>query len=329
MREEPEADAVYTGRGSLPEDLARLERALSRLPLPPEPDWARRPRPERRAPVALLAAAAAMLFVALGGAVFGRDAWRVEPLAGAPSLGGVAFAGRIGIGGRVATDEHSRARLEVKGLGRVELDPGSVLRRVRGRGAERKLALDRGTLHAFIQAPPREFVVETPVGIATDLGCTYTLSVTAGGRGRLEVTNGRVTFTQGGREAFVPAGTWCPLLPGGEGAPRRDFASDAFLAAMAAYDSTVAGGDGALERVLATAEASDAITLWHLLPSVGGAARARVAARMAELIEVPADVARERVLALEPAALDAWWNAIGMGTAAEWRAGAPREALPR
>jgi len=119
------------------------------------------------------------------------------------------------------------------------------------------------------------------------------------------------------------------LQLGGEGAPRRDYASDAFLAAMAAYDSTVSGGDGALERVLATAEASDAITLWHLLPSVGGAARARVAARMAELIEVPADVARERVLALEPAALDAWWNAIGMGTAAEWRAGAPREALPR
>jgi hypothetical protein len=215
----------------------------------------------------------------------------------------------------------------VKGLGRVELEPGGVLRRLRGRGAERRLALDVGTLHAFIQAPPREFVVETPVGVATDLGCAYTLTVTAHGRGRLEVTSGRVTFTHRALESFVPAGVWCPLLPGGDGVPRRDYASDEFLFALAAYDSA-ASNPAALDRVLAMAEPSDAITLWHLLPRVSGEARARVADRMANLIEVPKGVARERVLALEPAALDAWWGAIGMGAAADWRAGAPKQAFP-
>jgi hypothetical protein len=320
-------DDLFSGRGPLPEDLARLERALARLPLPPEPDWDTSPRGVRRTPVLALAAVAAVLLLALAGVLLARDAWRVETLAGQPSLGGLAFAGRVALGGRVVTDDHSRARLEVKGLGRVELDPGSVLRRVRGRGPERRLALDVGTLHAFIQAPPREFVVETPGGIATDLGCTYTLTVTALGGGRLEVTLGRVTFTHAGFESFVPAGTWCPLLPSGAGVPRRDYASDAFLFALAAYDSA-ASDPAALDRVLATAEASDAITLWHLLPRVDGAARARVADRIAGLIEVPADVARARVLALEPAALDAWWGAIGMGTAAEWRVGWPKQAFP-
>jgi hypothetical protein len=62
---------------------------------------------------------------------------------------------------------------------------------------------------------------------------------------------------------------------------------------------------------------------------VSGEARARVAERMANLIEVPADFERGRVLALEPAALDAWWGAIGMGTAAEWRIASPMSALPR
>ena len=40
--------------------------------------------------------------------------------------------------------------------------------------------------------------------------------------------------------------------------------------------------------------------------------------RIATLIEVPGDVALERVLALEPAALEAWWNALGVGSMADW-----------
>ena len=326
MRDD-EDDALFRGRGPLPDDLARLERALSTLPHPPEPDWDARPRSERRLPALAWAAAAVLLLVASAGLLFGRDAWRVETLAGSPSLRGVAFAGHVALGGRVVTDARSRARLEVKGLGVVELEPGSVLRRVRGQGSERRLALDHGTLTAFIQAPPRQFVVATPAGVATDLGCTYTLSVTADGHGRLAVTMGRVTFTRDGLESFVPAGAWCPLRPSGVGVPRRDYASDAFLSAVATWDVATTP-DSALSTVLASAEPSDAITLWHLLPRVHGEARARVAARIAGLIEVPADVARERVLALEPAALDAWWGAIGMGPADEWRATSPRRALP-
>ena len=325
MRDED--DALFSGRGPLPDDLARLERALSTLPLPPEPDWDARPRRERRVPALAWAAAAALLVIAPAGLLFGRDTWRVETLAGSPSLGGVAFAGHVAMGGRVITDAHSRARLEVKGLGVIELGPGSVLKRVRGRGAERRLALDHGMLTAFIQAPPRQFVVETPAGVATDLGCTYTLSVAPDGHGRLAVTAGRVTFTSDGRESFVPAGAWCPLFPSGDGVPRRDYASDAFLSAVATWDVATTP-DSALSAVLATAEPSDAITLWHLLPRVHGEARARVADRIAALIEVPADVAHERVLALEPAALDAWWGAIGMGPADEWRATSPRRVLP-
>src|SRR5215471_15704762 len=110
MREDD--DTLFSGRGPLPEDLARLERALSNLPLPPEPDWDARPRRERW-PRFVYAAVAATLLM--------RDAWRVETIDGSLSLGGIAFGGRIGMGGRVTTEWRSRARIEVKGLGRVEL----------------------------------------------------------------------------------------------------------------------------------------------------------------------------------------------------------------
>lgn len=326
-------DPLFSGQGPLPDDLARLRAAAARLPLPPEPDWDAAPRGEASRPWFVLAAAVVIAAsVVAVGSWLAADAWRVEALAGEPALRGFAFGGRLALGGGVATDEHSRARVFVPGLGEVDLEPASLLRRVSGRGTERRLALDHGVLHARISAPPRVFVVETHGAVATDLGCAYTLEATRDGHGRLSVTAGRVVFTDRGHESFVPAGVWCPLTPAGVGVPRRDYATDAFLAALTAYEQR-ASDPTALDSVLVRAEASDAITLWHLLPRVFGAARASVAARMAQLIELPAEVPTERILALDPVALDAWWAAIGMGPANEWRVGrsiaVPEPRIPR
>lgn len=304
--------------GPLPDDLARLRARLAHLPLPPEPDWDASRRREPRT-ARWLVAAAALLALSSAGLWLARDAWRVETLAGRPALRGLALPGWLGSRGTLSTNAGSRARLLVRGLGEVELGPGSELRRVRGLGQERRLALDHGTLTARISAPPRWFVVEAHAAVATDLGCAYTLQVARDGSGRLSVTTGRVAFTDRGHESFVPAGLWCPLTAAGVGVPRRDYASDAFVSALAAYDANPTTS-GALDSVLARAEALDAITLWHLLPRVPPSERARVAARMAALIELPADVPAARVVALEPAALDAWWDAIGMGPAEDWRA---------
>ncbi|HZN37482.1 MAG TPA: hypothetical protein VFD82_01695, partial [Planctomycetota bacterium] len=123
MREED--DPIFGGKEPLPDDLVRLQKALSRLPLPPEPDWAAVQPARRRVPTAAFvyayAAAAAALIVALSGTWLARDAWRVDAIAGAPSLRGLAFGGRVALMGSIATDDRSRARLEVRGLGRVDL----------------------------------------------------------------------------------------------------------------------------------------------------------------------------------------------------------------
>jgi len=325
-----EEDALWTARGALPPDLARLEAELGNLPLPPEPDWSNVVREPVRLPYRPMplvwAAAAAILVVALGGEWLVRDAWRVEAIEGRVRQRGPALAGRLPAGGECEADAGSRVRVQVAGLGQVELEPGTVMRRVPARRGETRLELVRGTMHARIVAPPRAFVVETRVGVATDLGCAYTLSVDREGAGSLRVTQGRVAFTDHGREAFVPAGVWCPLSHLGVGVPRRDYASQQFLAVLEAYDRPGCAAD-TLGSVLAAAEASDAISLWHLLPRVMGDDRRKVAARMAQLIELPADVSVERVLALEPAALDAWWGAIGMGEAGEWRSGVTKKGV--
>src|SRR5262245_9335468 len=187
MREANDDDRLW--QGTLPADLERVRTAAARLPVPPEPDWdaprvrwiASHASSQRR--VAWLAMAAAFVVVLGAAAIIARDAWRVDAIAGRPSLSGLAFAGRVALGGSITTDATSRARLEVPGFGDVTLEPHGCIRRVRGKGEERRLELERGTLHASILAPPRLFIVGTSVGSAVDLGCAYTLAVDDSGKG--------------------------------------------------------------------------------------------------------------------------------------------------
>src|SRR4029078_10883535 len=101
-------------------------------------------------------------------------ALRVAPRIGSTSLTG---DGRLAVGQTLVTDGDSSARVEVSTIGEVTVGAHSRVRRVETRDAHPRLALDRGSLHAIIAAPPGQFVVDTPSATATDLGCVYTLRV--------------------------------------------------------------------------------------------------------------------------------------------------------
>jgi hypothetical protein len=307
-------------QGELPPDLERLRAWASALPLPAEPRWdaapVAGPHPARRALAWLPWAAGLVAMLGIG--LMARDAWRVQALSGHPALSGVAFADRLGKGGALVTDATSRARVEVPGVGAVFLEPGGRLVRMGGGGPSKpRVRLERGTLHAEVDAA-RQLVIGTSAGSAVNLGGACTIAVNDSGKGRLEVTRGRVKLESAGREDLLPAGLWCPLAGTGAGVPRRTAASPAFLAAVAVTDNPACQADD-FTPLLAQAEASDAVTLWHLLPRVRGKVRRQVAERIAALIEVPRRVPIERVLALEPAALEAWWDALGVGRFEDFR----------
>lgn len=323
-------DERFDDGAPLPVDLARFEAKVAALPFPAEPDWsAVAPARVHAFPhwSQAWAIAASMLLVLGAGFLWSRG-WTVASQSGRVTLQGVAFAGRLGEGGTLVTGPESQATLEVPGLGVVKLEGKCRLKRVRGDApGVRALQLEHGTVEAVITAPPRQFVIGTPVGRAVDLGCAYRLSVDDEGKGKLEVTQGRVVFEEHGRECLVPAGLWTPLSERGAGVPRRVHASDRFLALLAATDNPQCD-TGELTAALDAAEASDAITLWHMLPRVMGARRREVARRIAQLVDVPDDIAIERIVALDPAALEAWWNVLGVGPLNEWKSpgGGPRNA---
>lgn len=238
--------------------------------------------------------------------------WAVHSLAGAPKVGAerVNPTGRIAVGDWLETDRSSRAKIDVGGIGYVEVEPESRLRLIAARLRDHRFALLRGSLRATIWAPPRLFFVETPSATAIDLGCAYTLRVDEGGSSFLHVTSGWVSLALAGRVSVVPAGALCETRPGaGPGTPYFADAPEKLCRALAKLDfgdRRAEGRAAALDVVLAEARDRDALSLWHLLSRTEGNERARVYDRLSSLVEPPKGVARSGVLALDRKMLGSW-----------------------
>ena len=280
-----------------------LLEAAGRLPKsiePPRDLWpgieARLGRSRRWYWVAL-AAAAVVALVMLNTK---SDAWNMTWLAG-------TGPGSLRVGETVATDDSSRAIIQVGAIGQVEVKPGSRVRLLGATRSDHRLALDVGEIYARVTAPPRLFFVETPAGVAVDLGCAYTLRVDAEGNGFLDVTAGAVEFEWAGRRAVVPLRFRIEIRPGfGPGVPVVADAADEFRRTLAALEFE--GDPTALRRLLALARADDAISLWHLLARTTGAERIAVYERLVALVPLPAGVERAAVLRLDAAAMDGYWK---------------------
>jgi hypothetical protein len=237
--------------------------------------------------------------------------WDVARTQGAPRIGSALISDRakLGVGQWLETDTNSRAQISVSDIGQVEIDPNTRVRLVETKPTEHRLELAQGRLSARISAPPKLFFVNTPSGIAEDLGCAYTLEVDDAGNSLLRVTAGWVALQLKDRESVVPAGAACATRSGiGPGTPYFEDASEFFRTALTKVDFESGATDKSksLDALLSGARVRDTITLWHLLARVSGNDRVLVYERMVELAPPPPGVTREGVLALDQQMLDSW-----------------------
>jgi len=240
-----------------------------------------------------------------------RPFWEVARLNGAPRIGASRMDenGRLAVGQWLETDNNSRAQIKVGSIGQVEIDPNTRVRLVETKPTEHRLELEHGKMSARIWAPPRLFFVDTPAGVAADLGCAYTLEVNDQGVGLLHVTSGWVALQLRDRESMVPAGATCATRPGiGPGTPYFDDAPELLRKALSSFDfePAVESKIPNLDVILMDARLRDTLTLWHLLGRVEGNDRARVYDRMAALAPPPDGVTREGVLQLNEQMLQRW-----------------------
>ncbi len=241
-----------------------------------------------------------------------RPTWEVMALSGAPRVASapVGGAGRIRVDEWLETDRNSRARVAVADIGSVTVEPNSRLRLVHTGPREHRLELARGSIGAFITAPPRLFFVDTPSAVAVDYGCMYTLDVDEAGAGTLRVTLGLVRLEHAGRESNVPRDGVCLTRPGvGPGTPFFADAPERLREALERLDFS-GGGDSALGVVLAEARPRDALTLWHLVTRTTGTERARVVACLAAVAPPPPGVTVAGVADANGPMLALWWDSL-------------------
>jgi hypothetical protein len=254
--------------------------------------------------------------------------WAVSSVEGTPRIGQQTIStkqgtSRLGIGQMLETDRQSRASLQADDTGKIEVDPSTRLRLLSMGSGLKRIALDRGTIHAYIWAPPGQFVVDTPSAVTVDLGCAYTLQVDDSGAGIVRTSLGWVGFKLNGHESFIPAGAACATRPKvGPGAPYFEDASAEFRSALSRLDfedSTPWQRAHDVAIVLGEARNRDALTLWHLLARVDEGQRVLVYDRLSQLVPPPATVTKEGILRLDQPMLDLWWNELGFDDISVWR----------
>lgn len=235
--------------------------------------------------------------------------WGVVQASGAPSCGGTMLpeVARLPIGEWLETREGSSAKLQVADIGHVTVRPNTKVRLLQTKKDEHRLQLERGSIHAFIAAPPRLFFVETPSAVAVDLGCAYDLNVDEKGAGHLHVTLGYVSFERDGRESLVPAGNMCDTRPGvGPGSPYAATSSEALRKALRKLDFQ-GGTDADLAVVIAEAKTkADTITLWHLMIRSQGERQRKLYDALARLAPPPEGVNRDAIAKADKDALAKW-----------------------
>lgn len=317
-------DYLWDRSGEPDPEVMRLERMLGRYGHARQEPPELRPAPRRRRTWLALAASILVAFGLLAAAIGVRfqwssgTPWEIVSYSGSPMIDGqpVGPLSRLGVGSVLRTPGDSTVTVRVARIGELDVASGSDLTLLATGRRRHRVELRSGQIAARVWAPPFTFGVETPAGLASDLGCAFTLGYQED-RGVLRVTSGWVDFDGDFRSALVPAGAVSELdTELGPGSPYRADAAPAFRDALREYDRS--GDPAALEIVLRLARPRDAVTLIHLLEQGGRRDRATIYDRLAALAPPPSGVTRAAVLERDLRALDRWRRSLGLGGVKQW-----------
>jgi hypothetical protein len=318
---------LWDRSGEVDRDIERLESLMSELRYQPQPlAWEHIvAKPRRRifrlrywAPLAV----AAVLLIGIAFSWRSRfnwqsgEPWAVAAVAGSPRIADVPFSGdaRLPVGQVLETDDASRATLHVAELGVLDVEPNSRVRLLRTTAKRHSVALDYGTVTAYMWAPPFSLSIETESAALFDLGCSFSLHAEKNGLATVQVLSGWISFQDGARKIVVPAGGEAIARPGvGPGTPYFTASAPAFKRAVADYDShpnDASARDVALDAMLHSAAKRDAYTLLTLFEQVGPEQRPRLLDRLATFVPIPAGFTRGDVLSLRSDAINHYWEDV-------------------
>lgn len=321
------SDYLWDGSGEPDLDVVHLERLLARY------RYDRPMRIPRTRPLRPLGATVAVVLLMVAAVIVlagtrlrwtkGR-AWDVVAVEGSATINGKSIGAQdvLKPGDELRTDPQARVRVRVARIGEVEVGPSSIARLVTTESRRHRLAMQRGTIRARVWAPPFTFGIETPAGLASDLGCEFALRF-ADGRGSVHVTSGWVDFDGPTRSSVIPENAIAELSADGPGTPCYTDASDEFRDAVRAYDA-----GGSLSAVVQTARPRDSMTLIHILERAKPQERSFALESVVAIAPLPPGVTRDPLIAGDMDAYDQWRESLGLHGIKQWLLNW-QDALPR
>ncbi len=321
-------DYLWDRSGPADPDVQRLEQLLAPLAHDRPLDELALRRKRNRAPwiisgaVLIAAAAGLVLYLrASHGPCDGDAGFAFTAKGGTVGCANEQVArGVLPIGGVLDTGT-ATAELAIADIGIAELAANTRVRLDRNEANQRQqIHLERGRMHAKVNAPPRIFAVTTPSTGVTDLGCEYTIEIDAKGKGWIEVQSGKVELETTAHAVIVaPAGTSARLRE--NRAPSVPVVIGASPALRSAVTDWEQGTSDALPKLLAAAGIGDAITLANLAVLVPGDTSTQISCsapctdrdlvlnRLATLSPPPEGVTIHGALT-DPALLERWRETI-------------------
>jgi FecR-like protein len=247
--------------------------------------------------------------------------WPVMRRAGLPSIEGAPLrgSGALRIGQALRTDATSRAEIRAGHVGRIEVEPNSVIRLVQTGNKHHRLSLEQGRISARLWSPPFTFSFATPAAVASDLGCAFILEVGHDGEDTVRVTSGWVEFNWEDRQELIPAGAIAVAMRGsGPGTAFFEDASEEFKSALRQINFGPPDHRAPLKVALRSARARDVYSLLRLSVRAGGEERGLIYDRAAQLVPPPPGVTRQAFIDRDAGAFDSWIASLGLGDAKRW-----------
>ncbi len=311
-------DYLFDKQGTPDPEIQRLEQTLQTLRhqprslnLPP-----RQTRNQHKvrwfAAAALLLMTGAALYLLLGQST--PVAWQLA-ISGSATIDGQPHSGdtTLPVGQWLETDGHATATLQVADIGVMNISPQTRLS-LQATGSTHRLRLDQGKVHAYVIAPPRILIVETPLADAVDLGCEYTLTVNDQGEASLQVLTGFVALETGQLDVFVPQGAQAyTSRKAGLGTPSFQDADIEFQLALQHFDHHPDDLEN-IQNLLDTARPRDTLSLWHMIAKAPPSRRITIYERILQLApnSKPPDLTLQHVIDLNKTRLQTWRDALWM-----------------
>jgi len=270
-------------------------------------------KPPKKPPFKIIAGVAAgiLLPVAVLYLVFGGVKWETRKISGVPKLESKTINNTADFkeGLTLKTDINSSAFINIPGIGRIEVGPGTSVMRLSG---SYKLRLGKGEINALKSGASEFLEVEIPSAVIEDykLGGNYTVAVDDAGRSLIQVNASWIKVSSENREVLVIPNYYCEVRKGsGPGIPYSVNSPEELRNAIEEYNFS-GGSEESLNQILFLSEKEDAVSIWNLLKRVNERDREIVVNKLHSLVQLPQGVTPRGVSKLDEGMLQLWLEEI-------------------